>query len=52
VKTPASNLYTDIVTIPGSMTSQLQVLDGVGNNHSKTDYVTCRGNGNYVGTAH
>jgi hypothetical protein len=53
VKAVASNLLnTDLVIIPGGMTSQLQVFDVVVNKPFKDKYVACMGNGCYLGTVH
>jgi hypothetical protein len=41
-------LNTDLLTIPRCTTPQLQVLDVVVTNHSKTDYGAYTGNGWYL----
>jgi hypothetical protein len=45
-------LNTDLLTIPRCTTPQLQVLDVVVTNHSKTDYGAYNGNGWYLKTAY
>jgi hypothetical protein len=53
VKTVVSNLLnTDLVIIPGGMTSRLQVLDVAANNHAKINYVACMRNGRNLGNGH
>ena len=49
-KTSGSNQYTDLVTVPGHMAPQLQVLDMVVNRPFGY-YVACIGNGFCVGNA-
>jgi hypothetical protein len=53
VNTVASNLLnTDLVIIPGGMTSQLQVLDVAVNKTLKYRLCACMGNDCYLGTVH